>query len=174
MATQPVPVIEEILQAFEALKKALIDTSSIIYIQKAGYLDVLSQTIELNTIPEVISETNARITGIKLIPAPKSPVLSTDRKLITCALENKLAMISEDKGILTAMQKAGFGYYNALMVLNLMLYKKRIDDNRYRQYYGNLKTIARYSVDVWEFGNRIYAAVKSKKGKEKGWTSPEK
>ena len=162
MATETVPATEEILQAFEGLKKALIDTSSIIYIQKAGYLDVLNQTIDLNTIPEVISETKACITGIKLIQAPNLPALSTDQKLIICAQENRLAMISEDKGILTAMRKAGFDYYNALMVLNFMLYKKRIDDNRYRQYYRNLRTFARYSADVWEFGDQIYAAVKSK------------
>ena len=162
MAIEPVPATEEILKAFELLKNALIDTSSNIYIQKAGYLDVLSLTIHLNTIPEVTSETNVRTTGIKLIQTPNSPALSTDQKLITCALENKLAMISEDNGILTAMKNAGVDYYNALMVLNLLLYKKRIDDNRYQQYYRNLKTIARYSEDVWEFGAEIYTAIKSK------------
>ena len=41
MTTGSVIESKAILRALEQLKKALIDTSSIIYVQKAGYYDVL-------------------------------------------------------------------------------------------------------------------------------------
>ena len=150
------------LRAFEQLKKALIDTSSIIYAQKAGFFSILSRAIQLYSIPEVISETGKQVPGVGLLQHAGSPSLSTDQKLISCALENKLAMISEDKGILTAMQRAEAPYYNSLMMLNLLLFSHRIDDDGYRRYYSALQNFARYSEAVWQFGKDIYTAVKFK------------
>jgi len=155
------------LLAFEQLKKALIDTSSIIYSQKAGFFSILSRTIQLYSIPEVVSETEKQIPGVALLQHSGSPSVSTDQKLISCALENKLAMISEDKNILTAMQRAEAPYYNSLMMLNLLLFSHRIDDDSYRRYYSALENIARYSETVWQFGKDIYTAVKFKRHSER-------
>jgi len=162
MTTGSVIESKAILGALEQLKKALIDTSSIIYVQKAGYFDVLAGTIQLYSIPEVISESKTPVAGVTLIHPSESPSLSTDQKLISCALENKLAMISEDKRILRAMRRAQAPYYNALMMLNFLLFSQKIDDDGYRRYYSALENIARYSEPVWEYGRLIYAAVKSK------------
>jgi hypothetical protein len=162
MTIEPVKASDKTLRAFEHLKKALIDTSSIIYSQKAGFFSILSRTIQLYSIPEVISETEQQVPGIVLLQHSGSPSLSTDRKLISCALENKLAMISEDKSILAAMQRAEAPYYNSLMMLNLLLFSHRIDDDSYRRYYSALENFARYSRAVWEFGRDIYTAVKFK------------
>ena len=151
-----------IQRALKRLKNALIDTSSIIYIQKAGYFDVLSRTIQLYSIPEVISETKEKIPGVKLIHLSGSLSLSTDQKLISCALLHKLAMISEDKSILTAMRRAEAPYYNSLMMLNLLLLSQRIDDDSYRRYFNALRNFARYSETVWEVGRDIYTAIKLK------------
>ena len=92
MAAQPAPAIEEILQAFEGLKKAVIDTSSIIYTRKAGYFPVLGETIQLYSIPEVISEIKTAGSGIRVIDPPGSSSLTTDRKLVACALENRMTI----------------------------------------------------------------------------------
>ena len=92
MATGPVINPDAILGAFERLKKALIDTSSIIYLQKAGYFDALAGTVQLYSIPEVISEFKTHVAGVTLIHPSESPSLSTDQKLISCALENELAI----------------------------------------------------------------------------------
>ena len=75
---------------------------------------------------------------------------------------HKLAMISEDKSILTAMRRAEAPYYNSLMMLNLLLLSQRIDDDSYRRYFNALRNIARYSETVWEFGRDIYTAIKLK------------
>ena len=162
MAISPEINPNAILGALGRLKKALIDTSSIIYVQKAGYYDALARTIQLYSIPEVISESKTHVADVTLIHPSESPSLSTDHKLISCALENKLAMISEDKRILRAMRRAQAPYYNALMMLNFLLFTKKIDADSYRHYYSALENIARYSEAVWEYGRLIYAAVKSK------------
>jgi hypothetical protein len=162
MTIEPEKTPNKTLRAFEQLKKALIDTSSIIYSQKAGFFSILSRTIQLYSLPEVITETEKQVPGVVLLQHSGSPSLSTDQKLISCALENKLAMISEDKSILKAMQRAEAPYYNALMMLNFLLFSQRIDDDSYRGYYSALENFARYSEAVWEFGRDIYKAVKFK------------
>ena len=162
MAIDPETNPNTILRALGRLKKALIDTSSIIYVQKAGYLDALAGTIQLYTIPEVISESKAHPAGVTLIHSSESPSLSVDQKLVACALENKLAMISEDKRILSAMGRAQAPYYNSLMMLNFLLLSQKIDDDGYRRYHCALETIARYSEAVWEYGRHVYAAIKIK------------
>lgn len=160
MTIEPEKAPNKTLRAFEQLKKALIDTSSIIYSQKAGFFSILSRTIQLYSLPEVITETEKQVPGVVLLQHSGSPSLSTDQKLISCALENKLAMISEDKSILRAMQRAEAPYYNALMMLNFLLFSQRIDGNSYHRYFKALKNNARYSKAVWEFGEHIYTAIK--------------
>ena len=162
MAIEPVTTPEKTLRAFDRLKKALIDTSSIIYSQKAGFFSILNRTIKLYSIPDVISETEKQVPGVVLLQCYGSPSLSTDQKLIACALENKLAMISEDKIILRAMQRAGASYYNSLMMLNFLLFSQKIDDDSYQRFHCALEDIARYSEAVWKFGRHVYAAIKVK------------
>lgn len=155
-------IADKALRALSLLEKAIIDTSSILYIQKAGYFDVLARTIQLYSIPEVISEIKTQVAGLRLIHPYGSPSISTDQKLISCALEYKLAMISEDKSILRAMRREGAPYYNALIMLNFLLFSQKINDDSYRRYYSALENIARYSETVWKFGRDIYTAVQFK------------
>ena len=65
-----------------------------------------------------------------------------------------------NESILTAMQRAEAPYYNSLMMLNLLLFSHRIDDDNYRRYYSALENFDRYSEAVWQFGTDIYTAVK--------------
>ena len=65
--------LDNILSAFGQLNKALIDTSSIIYTLKAGYFALLGQTIQLYSIPEVISEIKIEIAGVRVIHPTGSP-----------------------------------------------------------------------------------------------------
>lgn len=151
------------LHSLSQLESALIDASSILYMQKAGYFDLLVGAIKLYTIPEVILEIRSNTGGLRLIRPCGSHTLTTDKKLITCALERELAMISEDKEILRAMQRAKAPYFNALMMLNLLLLLGKIDEGRYRGYLRDLKSIARYSEIVWQFGEQVYQAGISKR-----------
>jgi len=97
MAIGPVAASDDILLAFGRLKKAVIDSSSIIYTQKAGYFAVLGKTIQLYSIPAVLSEIKARAPGVRVMRSSGSASLSTDQKLVFCALENKIARYRKTK-----------------------------------------------------------------------------
>ena len=123
---EPAKLPHKALRSLSQLKRALIDTSSILYMQEAGYFDLLAGTIDLYTIPEVMSEIRSKPRGLSLIRFAGSRALSTDKMLIACALDSNLAMISEDKAILNAMRREKATYFNALMMLNLLLLSNKI------------------------------------------------
>jgi len=68
-------------------------------------------------------------------------------------------VISEDKKILMAMKRAGRPFFNSLMMLNFLLYRRRIQNQHYIQYHLALKKFARYSDDIWAYGAAVNAAI---------------
>ena len=145
------------LGQFEGLREALIDASSIIYCSKAGFFDKLQASLRLYTLPEMLDE--ARIKRewlrIQLVHCAQDN-LSNDHKLITCALNSRLPVISEDKQILMSIKRAGLPYYNALMMLDWLLFKEDISHKQYLSHLSELHHIARYSQFVWEYGQYVY------------------
>jgi hypothetical protein len=149
---------QDIFSQFNHLDKALIDASSIIYTEKADYLELLSGSIQLFSITEILSETGPVPGGITAL-AYKKASSSNDEKLVSCALHYDLPVISEDKKILAAMKRARRPYFNALMMLNFLLYRQKIQDAQYIRYHRSLKKFARYSEDIWLYGAQIHAAI---------------
>lgn len=54
------PLPQDLFSQFNQLDKALIDASSIIYANKADFLKMLSTTVKLFSIQEILSEEFAR------------------------------------------------------------------------------------------------------------------
>ena len=148
----------ETLVRFDHLKEALIDASSIIYTDRAKFLPILTSTIKLFTIREILSETGPVSYNIKLL-SHRDRISPTDLKLIACAQHRGLPIISEDKKILMAMKRANRPYYNSLMMLNFLLYRRCIDVQQYDRYRQALQKFARYSEDVWNHGAKIQSAI---------------
>jgi len=134
-----VKAIKEVIQEYGNMNKALIDASSIIYMDKAGFLDVLQDALNLITIPD-----------------HESPNADNDRKLIACAKAMNLPVITEDRKIITCLRKENLLYYNALMMLHFLLFKGRIDKRAHSGYFEALKNIAWYSEKVWAYGKAVY------------------
>jgi hypothetical protein len=149
---------DQVLSRFEGLTRALIDSSSIIYIQKAGFFLALAETLALHSLPEMIAETGPPDVSIHLVHSDDSS-LTNDEKLIACAQKMKMPVISEDKKILISMRRADLPYFNALMMLNFLLFKRKIDRSGHGRYFRELKKIAWYSRMVWEKGRQIFAAI---------------
>jgi hypothetical protein len=84
---------------------------------------------------------------------------SHDQELLTIALKLRWPVVSEDKSILLYMQRSRLPYYNSLMMLNFLLFRKRIDLKSHTVYFRRLKKFAWYSPQVWEFGKNIYNAI---------------
>jgi hypothetical protein len=148
----------DIFNQFNQLDKALIDASSIIYANKAHFLKRLASTLRLFSIHEILFEAGPVSDNIKALSHTEK-TLSNDQKLIACALHFGLPVISEDKKILMAMKNAQRPYFNSLMILNFMLYRKMIDNRQYTQYHLALKQFARYSDEIWKYGAKIHAAI---------------
>jgi len=153
------PAIQDIFFRFDQLDKALIDASSIIYMDRVDILGKLASCIRLFSIQEILSETGPVSEHIKLL-IHNQTASSNDQKLIACALDRDLPIISEDKKILMAMKRVARPFYNSLMMLNFLLYRRLINDQQYTQYHLALKTFARYGDDIWHSGATVLAAIK--------------
>jgi len=153
--------LESILADFTTLSHALIDASSMIYMNDAGFLWKLSNTICLYAPKPVIKESG-------LINPPITPIgydgtrRSNDEKFIAACLKKKWPVISEDKTILMRMRRAGRQYYNAVMMLNFLFFRTIISEKIYTASYSKLQTRARYSTYVWEYSARVFEAIQKR------------
>jgi rRNA-processing protein FCF1 len=149
---------QEVLAQFKQLRKAMIDTSSIIYARKAGFFRILQANIELITIPEIKAEAGDDADGIETMHC-KATSETVDQKLVDCALQNNLAVISEDKKILSKLKQTHLPYFNVLMMLNFLSYLEAIDGDQYSHYYTALRKIAWYSPKIWYYGSSVRSAI---------------
>lgn len=148
-----------IMRRFDHLKRALIDASSIIYSDRAGFLNTVASEIKLFSVKEILAEAGPAADGINPLIHPATSS-SNDQKLISCGLELGFPVISDDKKILLAMKRARRPFFNSLMMLNFLLYRGRLNNQQYARYLTALEWFARYSDEVWEYGARIKTAIK--------------
>lgn len=151
---------QKVLAQFGLLKKAMIDTSSIIYARKAGFICILQNNLELTTIPEVIAEAGDDAGDIRPIQCAQI-AKTVDEKFVQCALLNDLPVISEDKKILTLAKKTHLPYFNVLMMLNFLSYIDAIESEQYSRYYRILRKFAWYSPKIWAYGETVHRTIES-------------
>lgn len=106
----------------------------------------------MSNVVKKMTEAGSKDISIHIITCRKIG-LTNDQKLTFCAMEKQLPVISEDKSILMKAKKANLPYYNALMMLNWLLFKQKVNQEKYLLYFSSLKKIARYSQEVWEYGS---------------------
>lgn len=156
------------LKQFDHLFQAIIDTSSLIYLQEIALLAETSQWIRLFTIPGVIREFGANNVECPIriidITNRKDCADSTDDMFCRAALSFRLTVISEDRQILMRARKANLPYFNTLMVLNFLLYKNALNLLEYQTAFDRLTATARYSDKIYEFGRRVFAEIRRRKG----------
>ena len=161
------PAVIDILCDFDSLNRAIIDTSTLIYLHKIGALECVSRSICLMTISQVIDEFGDK-SGLKYIKIIKGKdsidgKKSADEMVVKIAAQMHLPVLSEDKGLLTNARKNGLKYYNTLMILNFLLYRRNIADNDYTSYLQKLKKVAHYGQNIYAFGKILYDAISIKK-----------
>jgi len=150
--------VKEVLNKFRQLEFAAIDTSSILYCHKAGYLIQLINSLQLSTIPEVIGEVGFEVPGLKVVDF-EGKFSSTDQSLLEYSLEHGFPLFSEDKWILKQLERNRHSYFNALMALNFLLFRMRITADQYENYLRSLKRTAWYSEQVWLFGQELHGQI---------------
>jgi len=147
-----------VFQPFLELNRALIDASTIIYMYRAGYFDKVARAVDLYSLPEILAETGHGDLHVKPIDWVATSG-ANDRKLVSCALGLRWPVISEDKKILLRLERVGIPYFNALMMLHFLLFRKSITLKDHSMHLRRLKQCAWYSRHVLEFGKNIYNAI---------------
>ncbi|MDY6987518.1 MAG: hypothetical protein SWQ30_05615 [Thermodesulfobacteriota bacterium] len=151
-----------VLSQFRSLSKALIDTSSIIYMHNAGFFEELARTVTLYAPQEIMDEAGFDGLPISVVPC-HSGRRSNDHTLIACALARSMPVISEDKQVLLSLEREGISYFNSLMILHFLLFRKVIDAKTHAAYFHELTGFAWYNKQVLEFAKKIYCRIANPK-----------
>lgn len=146
------------LIGFRQLHHAIIDASSLIYLTRSGFFAPVARSLTLFTLPGILVEVGFSVPAALI--EPPVPTASNDENLLLAACAHQLPVISEDKHVLLGAERAGLPFYNALMLLNFLLFRNEIDRHQFDQYLNQLKQCARYHPQVWRFGEKVYDAVR--------------
>jgi hypothetical protein len=148
--------ISDSISGLVALSSAVIDASSIIYMHKSSFLHLAAKHIRLHTPDAAIKETGILESFFEIAaPGADTVALSADEQVIELAVRLKIPVISEDKKVLRSVAGTGLSYYNALMILNFLLYKKEITMYHYDKLHAALISVARYSKFVLSYGEMV-------------------
>ena len=152
--------VRKSLDEFKFLKSAIIDTSSIIYMKNIRIFDLIANQIKLMVPEQVVSELGYDLENIEITKVNKIFPGKTDNIIFETAKWYNYTIISEDKMILQQAEKANLPYFNTLMMLNFLYFKNRISESEYLCYAQKLKSVARYSHMVWEYGNTVFDVIR--------------
>ncbi|MBN2736443.1 MAG: hypothetical protein JXR70_05640 [Spirochaetales bacterium] len=141
------------LENLKKLKSAVIDSSSIIYMEKAGFLDAVIAHLPLHSHNLVQDEIAMPIN----IEWHYSDIKITDEAIIKLALELSMPLISDDKKMINRLIVEKQEAYNALMILHWLYLKAHISLSEHLEYLTRLIRVARYSPAVIEYGNQVFA-----------------
>ena len=151
------------LKQFVHFTQAVIDTSSLIYLQEIEMLRLTANWLQLWTIPAVVrelggSENDYPVHLIDPDTVRKGPE-SVDQALCRVAAELQMPVISEDRQILMRTRALNLPFFNTLMVLNFLFYKDSLDLSTYQTALARLRSIARYSSKIYEFGGKVFTEI---------------
>jgi len=137
------------------LKTAVIDSSSLIYMQRAGFLKDVTSLLEIYAPAPVMAETGYKNEGITVIHGLSDKAVTVDSLVVKCAFDMGTAVISDDRGVLKKAEALNITYFNSLMILCLLLFRGEINRGEYTVFFNSLKSFARYSSFVYEYGEAV-------------------
>lgn len=147
--------MEQIVQQFNHLHRALIDASSIIYMMKAGFFDCLADNVNLYSPEQILGEAGYR--DLKIQPIGGCAQLrSADESLLHCAALRKYPVITEDRGIIRQLAKDKIAYFNALMMLEFIFFRGLITPEKHSAHLQKLLQYAWYSPEIVRFGKAVH------------------
>lgn len=134
----------------------LVDTSTLIYLDKIALLDLVLTVFAPVTIPQVITEFGRHPKGLSLCAAAPGQG-KTDQVLVQTAVDLQAGVFSEDKKVLLTARRQGLCYYNSLMIVPALYSRKEISRNTCEQLIVRLLSFARYSEKVQDYGRELFA-----------------
>jgi hypothetical protein len=151
-------VNSEIRKAGESLlvlREGVIDTSTLIYLDCLDLLPLASSFFLFHLSAAVATEFGCCPEKCRIHAVAGSG--NADLEVIQLAFTLGVPVFSDDRKVLMAGRRAGLEYYNTLMLLLGLLLQGSIDIEQYRQARDALEKTARYSKDVWAFGDAVFS-----------------
>lgn len=145
--------IKTALHDVQQFKGGVIDTSTLIYLERLGLLNRLATRYRLLVIPQVLQEFDRSLPA--QVICVEAPPGAADQALCPVACDHRLAVLSDDKHVLNLARSAGLVYFNTLMLILLMLYHEQLSVAQCRALFLDLFTFARYSNAVRYFGEQL-------------------
>ncbi len=134
------------------------DTSTLIYLQRLGKLELAARCFSLRIIPQVVEEYGAIPHGTHLQQlVPSGP---TDAVLCTVAQRLAQPVLSEDKQVLREAQRRNIPHYNTLMIILALYARGMLTSASYDAIRRELPTFARYSPQVFAVGDAVFQALR--------------
>lgn len=146
--------LTEGVRGVQMFSRGLVDTSTLIYLQESGLLEIVVGTFEISTVAQVVSEYGRQPPGCILLT--DVPPGSTDTVVLGKAVETGLPLLSEDQRLLKAARRKHHPHYNSLMLLLALLAQGAIPNGAYHSYRDSLLQYARYDDMVIGFGDKIH------------------
>nr|WP_320010471.1 hypothetical protein [uncultured Desulfobulbus sp.] len=157
LSVKPTPGLNKSPQLVYAdllqLRVGIVDTSTLIYLERLKLLSLISKHLQLYLIPAVVAEFGQRPKGMPLIAARHGS--TTDSILLETAIELALPLLSEDGGLLRKARKREHPHYNTLMLLLTLRAQNVLSAQRCAALQTRLLTFARYSEDVCNYATGL-------------------
>ncbi|MBC2716409.1 MAG: hypothetical protein HF978_13980 [Desulfobacteraceae bacterium] len=122
------------------------------------------------TIPGVVKEfgTSAELERVELIEIKEiiTKKKDTDQSLIETAKHFQQPIISEDKKMLKQAKRSSLPFFNTLMIMNFLIYKKVINQADYIAALDLLQDEAYYNAFIFEYGKMVYERITEKNRKD--------
>jgi hypothetical protein len=153
--------IKTTLQNLQQFKGGVIDTSTLIYLERLGLLNRMATLYRLLVVPQVVQEYDRPLPAqVICVEAPSG---TADQAICPVASDHRLAVLSDDKHVLTSARSAGLVYFNTLMLLLVMLYHEQLPVLQCRMLFLDLFSFARYGGDVRNFGEQLEHILRDKR-----------
>lgn len=150
--------IERAVGDLSRFSGGVVDTSTLIYLERLSLLSEVASACTLLVIPQVEKEFGGNLPrALHFIQAPEG---DADNVVCATALKKNTFVLSEDGKVLRQAAKNGLPYFNTLMLLLFLYTKGKISSVRYLECERELRTFARYSEVIYDFGRKVmeYAA----------------
>lgn len=143
-----------IIRQLHTLRGGVIDTSTLIYLERLALLPLALHVFDLLLIPPVIAEYGRHPEGAVLVPAPGAG--PTDDLLCRAAQILGQPVLSEDKQVLRQARRLGLDSYNTLMLALALCAQGHLPLEDFPRQRERLRGFARYGAQVLAVGDAVY------------------
>ncbi len=148
--------IESLLAELHGFRGGIADTSTLIYLERLGLLELAARCFSLWIIPQVTVEYGATPKGT--LPLVSVPSGLADEVLCQVAQRLRQPVLSEDRHVLRDARACNLPYYNTLMIVLALCVHGNLARGSYSEIRRDLLTFARYSPQVVSVGDAVFGA----------------